>query len=86
MRHQLLKSTEEIIYEIDKLKTHLKDWENAVGINKLELYSYNYMRERYNISYVDMEIFTDIFKELKTMIIERLEAKISKLQKEFDEL
>lgn len=79
-----LEKAQEIDCEIRNLEKYLKDWNRARGINNIELYDV----DRTSTFYISTKMFVDIvdFTKLKSKIIKELETKISKLQKEFDEL
>lgn len=84
MTIETLEKAKEIDYKIRDLEKYLKDWNRARGINNIELYDV----DRTSTFYINVNMFVDIvgFTKLKSKIIEDLETKISKLQKEFDEL
>lgn len=84
MTIETLEKAKEIVLEIKNLEKHLEDWNRSRGISNIELYDAN----RSSTFYINVNMFVDIvgFEKLKYIMIESLDAKISKLQKEFDEL
>lgn len=82
MTTKLLVRLNKMSNEINELKIQLDHWKESEDLSVMKLYKGD------SSFYIDVNVFMKVinFKELKSMVIEKLEAKISKLQKELDEL
>lgn len=65
--------------KLGRLKNQKERWQNAVGINNLEVTDRN--RETYYVGYSFIN-----FEEVKLIVLAKIDRRIDEIQKEFDNL
>ena len=79
MTEEKIEKGKELLMKLGRLKNQKERWQNAVGINNLEVTDRN--RETYYVGYSFIN-----FEEVKLIVLAKIDRRIDEIQEEFDNL